>query len=51
MIVMDLIKWLSELPQGEEVKYQDMPHSQIILLVHDEEDPKDPYQSDTIGRA
>ena len=50
MIVKDMIAWLEELPQDEEVKYANRAHGLIALMVYDGDDPKDYYESEGLER-
>ena len=45
MLVKDLVAWLNELPQDEEVKYERRPGGTIVLKIPDPEDPQDDYES------
>ena len=46
MIVSDMIGWLESLPQYEEVKYARRAGNTMALMVYDEDDPKDYYESE-----
>lgn len=48
MEVSELIDWLGNVPQDEEVKWEQRSGGMIALLIHDKDDPHDDYESDAI---
>ena len=45
MTVRELLEWLAQLPQDEEVRWERRAGGTITLMIHDPEDPHDDYES------